>query len=90
VTLAEDIFLDDGRSGYTGEHLGEEGQLRRFIDLVDAGRIEPGSYLIVNSLDRLTRQSVWDALPRFMSLIERGIRIVRLMDNKMYTREGGV
>lgn len=90
VELAEDKFLDDGRSGYTGEHLGEKGQLRRFIDLVDSGAIESGSYLIVESLDRLSRQSVWDALPLFMSLIERGIRIVTLMDNKVYTREGGV
>lgn len=89
VELSTDRFLDEGKSGYAGEHLGEKGQLKRFIDLVDAGKIEPGSYLIVESLDRLSRQNVWQALPLFMNLIEKGIRIVTLMDDKVYTSAGG-
>lgn len=89
VTLSDNTFLDEGRSGYTGEHLGEKGQLRRFIDLVDAGKIDPGSYLIVESLDRLSRQSVWEALPLFMRLVQRGIKIVTLLDDRIYTSENG-
>lgn len=89
IELSTDRFLDEGKSGYAGEHLGEKGQLRRFIDLVDAGKIEPGSYLIVESLDRLSRQNVWLAVPLFMNLIEKGIRIVTLMDDKVYTSAGG-
>lgn len=86
ITLSDDRFLDDGRSGYTGEHLGEKGQLKRFVDLVDAETIQPGSYLIVESLDRLSRQNVWDALPFFMSLVTRGIKVVTLADNRVFTQ----
>lgn len=83
------IFLDRALSGYKGEQVGDKGQLRRFIELVEDGTIEPGSTLIVESLDRLSRQDVWEALPIFMNLIRKGIRIVTLIDNKVYSDEGG-
>lgn len=85
----EYTFLDAGLSGYKGEHLGDKGQLNRFIKLVEDGTIESGSTLLVESLDRLSRQDVWDALPIFMNLIRKGIRIVTFSDNKVYSEVGG-
>lgn len=86
--LSEDRFTDRGKSGYTAEHLGENGQLKRFLDLVEAKVIEPGSYLIVESLDRLSREKVNEALPRFMQLLNAGINIVTLLDGeKVYTKD---
>lgn len=82
-------FYDPGRSAFHAEHLGEKGQLTRFIQLVEDGSIERGSTLVVESLDRLSRQDVWEALPMFMNLIRSGIRIVTLSDNKIYSDEGG-
>jgi DNA invertase Pin-like site-specific DNA recombinase len=81
-------FLDPGLSGYHGDHVGPKGQLRRFISLVEDGTIEPGSSLIVESLDRLGRQDVNTALSLFLHLIGSGIRIVTLTDNKVYTNKG--
>lgn len=87
VELAEDTFYDEGRSGYTGEHLGERGQLKRFLDEVEAGKISRGSYLIIESLDRLSRQSVNDALGLFIRILNADINIVTLMDGeKVYTK----
>jgi DNA invertase Pin-like site-specific DNA recombinase len=88
-TLSEDLFLDEGRSGYSGEHLGEKGQLRRFIDLVDAGRIPKGSYLVIESLDRLSREGVNAACARFLDILNAGIYICTLMDaEKVYSPNG--
>ena len=82
-------FLDAGVSGWKGDHLGEKGQLARFMKLVDDGTIERGSTLIVESLDRLSRQDVWKALPWFMNLIGAGIKVVTLSDGQVYTDKGG-
>lgn len=82
-------FFDRGRSAYKGTHLGKDGQLARFIALVEDGTIEAGSTLIVESLDRLDRQDIWIALPMFMSLISAGIRVVTLVDGQVYTKDGG-
>lgn len=83
----EYTFLDKGRSAYKGRHLDDEGQLRRFLDLVESGAIERGSYLLVESLDRLSRERVSTALPRFIDLLNSGIRVVTLSDNRLYTED---
>ena len=81
-------FLDAGVSGWKGDHVGEKGQLTRFISLVEDGTIKPGSVLIVESLDRLSREQVSTALVRFLQLLDEGIEIVTLTDQKVY-RKGG-
>ena len=81
-------FLDAGVSGWKGDHLGEKGQLNRFISLVEDGTITPGSVLIVESLDRLSREQVTKALATFLQLLGEGIEIVTLTDQKVY-RKGG-
>ena len=88
ATGVDHTFLDAGKSGYSGEHLDEEnGQLARFIRLVEDGSIAVGSYLIVESLDRLGRDHVKDALARFMNLLAAGINIVTLTDRKLFTKD---
>lgn len=85
ATAKEYTFLDKGKTAYIPKHLDDEGQLRRFLDLVENGTIAHGSYLLVESLDRLSREKVNTALPRFMDLLNRGIRVVTLADGRLYT-----
>ncbi|MGZ9711502.1 recombinase family protein [Glaciimonas sp. GNP009] len=80
----EYTFFDRGMSAYKAEHLGENGQLARFLRLVKDGTIKAGSFLIVESLDRLSREHVKDALPRFIDLLNSGINIVTLSDSMLY------
>ena len=82
-------FLDAGVSGWKGDHAGENGQLARFVSNVEDGTIKAGSVLIVESLDRLSREEVPTALIRFMQLLSKGIEIVTLMDGKVYKANGG-
>jgi DNA invertase Pin-like site-specific DNA recombinase len=84
--LSEERFLDEGRSAYSGEHVGDKGQLRRFIDLVKAGNIARGSYLVVESLDRLGRQDVWSAFALLNDLMSMGIKIVTLVDGRILAK----
>ncbi|HHA2734152.1 recombinase family protein [Stenotrophomonas maltophilia] len=80
LTLTESsAFQDLGVSSYRGANL--RNGLGKFIAEVDAGRVPKGSYLLVESLDRLSRQRVMDALTLLVSLIDKGIRVVPLNDD---------
>jgi len=92
-TYAEehDLILDDslrdiGMSAYKGKNA-TEGALNTFIELVKAGHVEKGSILILESLDRLSRQQVFTALGLFSSILSAGIEIVTLADGQHYTSE---
>jgi hypothetical protein len=48
------------------------------LKLVEGGRVPRGSYLVVENLDRLTREDIWSALDLVSSLLKAGVRIVQL------------
>jgi DNA invertase Pin-like site-specific DNA recombinase len=82
VALDTSLTLEDkGVSGYTGEHRDNPDRhaLAAFMALVKKGRIVPDSYLIVESLDRLSREDILPALGLLIGLIESGVRIVQLL-----------
>src|SRR6516162_6489361 len=72
---------DKGVSAFTGEHRAnpERHALAAFLELVKQGRIAKGSYLIVESLDRLSREHIRPALTLLLNLIDSGIRVVQLL-----------
>lgn len=80
----DDSLRDLGKSAYRGSHA-KFGALRRFLDLVEDGTVPRGSFLIVESLDRLSREAVLDALPRLLDLIAAGITVVTLIDGQEYS-----
>lgn len=79
-------MTDEGLSGYHGMNR-TKGALGMFLSLVEQGKIEPGSILIVENLDRLSREQVLDALNQFTGIIKAGIKIVTLQDGKTYDEE---
>ncbi len=84
--VLDESLRDMGVSAFKGKNA-TEGALKKFIGLVEAGRIEKGSVLILESLDRLSRQQVFSALGLFSSLLSAGVEIVTLADNQHYTAE---
>ena len=79
-------FRDLGVSAFRGKNVAE-GALGRFVDAVDSGLVKPGSHLLVESIDRLSRDRITAALGRFSTLLDRGITVVTLTDQKVYTRD---
>ncbi len=84
--ILDESLRDIGVSAFKGKNA-TEGALKKFIELVETGRIEQGSILILESLDRLSRQQVFTALGLFSSLLSAGIEIVTLSDGQHYTAE---
>ncbi|RSM23582.1 hypothetical protein C5B78_18690 [Aeromonas salmonicida] len=82
----DDKTIDDfGTSAFRGANM-TEGALGRFVDAVKHGEIEQGSYLLVESVDRLSRQAVEEALEQFLAIIRAGIVIVTLSDKQVFCK----
>ncbi len=85
--LLDDSLQDLGVSAWRGRNF-KTGALGRFLSMVESGQIPKGSYLLIESLDRLSREAVPDALTLFMAIINAGIVIVTLgEDRQIYSRD---
>ncbi|ATX80662.1 Site-specific DNA recombinase [Mariprofundus aestuarium] len=80
----DESLQDIGVSAYTGENA-TEGALKKFIELVKSKQVEKGSILIIESLDRLSRQAVLKTLSLFTDILSSGVEIVTLTDGQHYT-----
>ena len=79
-------FKDLGVSAFRGRNV-QKGQLQEFLRAVEVGLVEPGSYLLVENLDRISREAAWDAVHTLRSLVKAGITVVTLMDEREYSTE---
>ena len=87
LELDEQFKLQDiGVSAFDGSNV-LSGQLGLFLKAVNDGRIAKGSFLLVESLDRLSREDALSALGTFTNLLKAGITIVTLSDNKRFVPE---
>jgi DNA invertase Pin-like site-specific DNA recombinase len=83
----DESMRDEGVSGFKGKHRQETAALGAFLKRVEKGDIPRGSYLLVESLDRLSREQVVVALTLFLNLITSGITIATLGDSREYSME---
>jgi len=79
VAAADGDYRELGTSSFRGKHrLDDKTALKQFITAVESGRVKPGSILIVESFDRLTREEFGEAAEFVLGLVNRGVRIVQL------------
>lgn len=83
--LDENMSMYDlGLSGFHREHV-EKGALGVFLKAIEAGEISTPSALLVENLDRLSRENILDAQMQFIGILKAGITIVTLMDEQVYS-----
>jgi len=68
---------DHGVSAHKGKNA-THGRLAVFLKALENGQIVPGSILLVESLDRLSRNEIDEALTLFLGILRRGVTIVTL------------
>ncbi|GEM_PF-3152665 len=73
-------FQDRGISAFHGRNE-STGALGAFLEAVRAGIVARGSYLIVESLDRVSRQAPRRAARTIENIVEAGVNLVDLSDN---------
>lgn len=81
-------FTDPGLSAYRGRNAKEGGALAAFLTAVEMGTVPKGSYLLVESLDRISRQTVRKAVRTMEDIVEAGVNLVDLSDSgRLYNTE---
>jgi DNA invertase Pin-like site-specific DNA recombinase len=83
--LEQDQLKDIGVSGFTGAQL--DAKLGLFLQAVRAGKVARGTYLLVENQDRLSRQEVATALHLFLEIINRGINVVIIDEDMVFSEK---
>ncbi|MDW5318144.1 recombinase family protein [Rhizobium sp. PL01] len=84
LELVRDFELEDiGVSAFKGLNV-SQGALGLFLKAVEERLIPSGSYLLVESLDRLSRERPHTATALFLQILEAGVHIVTLADKRLY------
>lgn len=76
-------YEDLGLSAFKGKHA-QSGAFSEFLDAIEHGYILPGTTLLVESLDRLSREKVGEAIERLKLILNHGIDVITLCDNTVY------
>src|SRR5262245_22605265 len=90
VRLDESLTLHDlGKSAYLGEHRKNPDRyaLAAFLKLAESGKVPKGSFLLVENLDRLTREHVRAAATLFFSILDCGISIVTTCPERVFRHD---
>ncbi|WP_300459908.1 recombinase family protein [Desulfobacula sp.] len=86
LTLDDSTYKDMGVSASHGTNK-TEGNLKKFIQAVERGKIKKGSYLLLESIDRLSREDFSAVLTLLTQIVNLGVKVVTLIDNYEFTAE---
>lgn len=88
ILLDDSLSLSDfGISAFKGKNV-SEGALGEFLEAINRGQVLPGDYLIVESLDRISRQALYNSQPLIHQILSSGINIVTLQPERVFTKTG--
>lgn len=79
-----DTLKEEGKSGYSGANRSPGGKLYEFEQAVERGQYINGHALIVEHLDRITRQGWEQVLPFLQKLTANGVTVATVDANRIY------
>jgi DNA invertase Pin-like site-specific DNA recombinase len=82
-TLSEATYRDLGVSAFRGKNA-LVGNLGEFLRAVEAGNIQRGSALVVESLDRITRQGIDAGYETIKRILKAGVLLVTLSPEREF------
>ncbi|UPK04145.1 recombinase family protein [Bradyrhizobium sp. 170] len=87
LTLDTELKMTDlGVSAFRGKNA-RTGALGGFLEAVERGYVERGSYLLIENMDRLSRADIVTAQGLFLQLVGSGINLVTLTTGEAYSAE---
>ncbi len=87
LQLDDNSFEDLGVSAYHQMNSGEDAGLGQFIKGITEGKITTPCYLLVESLDRLSRANIKTAMRQLWQITDYDVEVVTLLDGKCYTKD---
>lgn len=86
-TPAKMTLHDLGVSAFRGKNK-HTGALSRFLEAIKEGRIAPGSILLVENLDRLSRDVMYEAQKLFVEILQADVMIAVTMPvERIYSKD---
>jgi DNA invertase Pin-like site-specific DNA recombinase len=82
-TLSQATYRDLGVSAWRGKNA-LVGNLGEFLSAVKSGAVQPGSALIVESLDRITRQGIDEGYDLIKKILKSGVLLVTLSPEREF------
>jgi DNA invertase Pin-like site-specific DNA recombinase len=74
-------YRDLGVSAFEGKNA-KEGQLKAFMEAIERGKIKEGTVLVIESMDRLSRQDPWTTVSDLlMKITDMGVAIYSQTDD---------
>lgn len=83
-TPIAEVVYDKGKSAFRGDNA-RSGNFKEMLDRMESGAIRKGDYLVVESIDRITRQRVLDGVELLQGILKKGINIYTTVDKKTYS-----
>ena len=77
-------LVDEGLSAYSGANRAPGGLLYAFEQEADSGRYRNGHVLVVENLDRISRQGYDAILPFLQKLTSQGVTVATVDGNRVY------
>ena len=79
----EGEYTDESKSASKGEHL-KRGELGKLVEEIDAGKVEKGSYILVEGFSRLSRLDTPETEKLLRKIWDAGITIVTVQNGQEY------
>jgi DNA invertase Pin-like site-specific DNA recombinase len=86
LTLSKATYRDLGVSAFRGKNA-LVGNLGQVLKAVKSGAVRPGSALIVESIDRISRQGIDEGYDLIKSILKAGVRLVTLSPEREFGPE---
>ncbi|WP_110685930.1 recombinase family protein [Salinicola aestuarinus] len=83
----KEIIIDKGVSSFRGQNI-RRGNFQQVWDRIEDGTLQEGDFLIVESVDRISRQEIIKTTQEIYKILEKGIRIHTTTDNRTYDIKG--
>lgn len=80
----EEVIYDRGKSAFRGDNA-RSGYFKEILERINNRKIKNEDFLVVESIDRITRQRVLDGVELLQNILKKGIKIYTTSDQKIYS-----
>lgn len=80
----EEIYTDEGVSSFRGDNI-KKGRFSEILEKIESEEIRDGDFLVIESIDRISRQALNKTATTLYSILEKGIKIYTTTDERLYS-----
>ncbi|MDN3525087.1 recombinase family protein [Halomonas sabkhae] len=82
----EEIFTDEGVSSFRGDNI-KKGKFSEILEKIESEEIKKGDFLVIESIDRISRQALNKTATTLYGILEKGVKIYTTNDERLYSLE---